>query len=54
MTGRGSYDYDLDRFVFDVRLAGRWHGHVRYVREGGRVTVLAGNSRRLVSGGERP
>jgi pimeloyl-ACP methyl ester carboxylesterase len=39
MTGRGSYDYDRDRFVLDVSLAGRWHGHVRYVREGGRATV---------------
>ena len=39
MTGRGSYDYDLDRFVFDVRLSGRWHGRVRYVREGGRVSI---------------
>ena len=39
MTGRGSYNYDLDRFVFDVRLSGRWHGRVRYVREGGRVSI---------------
>jgi pimeloyl-ACP methyl ester carboxylesterase len=39
MSGRGSYDYGLDRFVFDVDLSGRWHGHAHYVREGGRVTI---------------
>jgi hypothetical protein len=50
MTGRGSYDYDRDRFVFDVELAGRWHGHVRYVRDGGRVTI----ARRPLLSPERP
>jgi pimeloyl-ACP methyl ester carboxylesterase len=40
MTGTGSYDYFLDRFVFDVRLQGRWHGHVRYIRTpGGTVAI---------------
>jgi pimeloyl-ACP methyl ester carboxylesterase len=39
MTGDGSYDYFRDRFVFDVHLTGRWHGHVRYIRTGGKVTV---------------
>ncbi len=31
MTGTGSYDYGRDRFVLDVTLSGRFHGHVRYV-----------------------
>ncbi len=39
MTGTGSYDYESDRFVLDVRATGRIHGRFRYVREGGRTTV---------------
>ena len=39
LTGTGSYSYEDDRFVLDVRLDGRWHGPVRYVRESSGITV---------------
>jgi hypothetical protein len=39
MTGTGSWDYDRDRVILDVALAGRFAGFYRYVRDGGSVSV---------------
>ncbi len=42
MTGQGTYDYDRDRFVLDVRATGRWRGAYRVVRSGSTVVVSPG------------
>ena len=42
ITGRGGYNYDLDRFVLNITTQGRWVCDLRYVRTGWDV-VLTGN-----------
>jgi hypothetical protein len=37
--GAGSYDWNVDRFVLDVRASGRFQGTFRYERDGGQTTV---------------
>jgi hypothetical protein len=39
MTGTGSYNFDTDRFVLEVRTEGRWKCDLKYVRNGDRVRV---------------
>lgn len=39
MTGTGSYNFNTDRFVLDVRTKGRWQCDLKYVRNGERVRV---------------
>jgi pimeloyl-ACP methyl ester carboxylesterase len=39
MSGEGRYNLELDRFVLDVRITGRWKCDVEYVRRGDRVRV---------------
>lgn len=39
MTGDGSYHTENDRFVLDIRTAGRWTCSLRYVRTGERIKI---------------
>lgn len=39
MTGWGRYNIELDRFVLNVKVTGRWSCDVEYVRRGDRVNV---------------
>ena len=39
MTGWGRYNIELDRFVLDVKITGRWRCDVEYVRRGDRINI---------------
>ena len=39
MTGSGSYNIDLDRFVLNVKTTGRWTCDLKYVRSGEKINV---------------
>src|SRR5215211_76421 len=39
MTGWGRYNIELDRFVLNIKTAGRWACHVQYVRRGEQIHV---------------
>jgi hypothetical protein len=39
MTGDGSYHTENDRFVLDIKTAGRWTCYLKYVRTGERIKI---------------
>jgi hypothetical protein len=45
LTGSGSWDYDRDRVVLDVTVAGRFEGTYRYVRRGSSVEIAVAIAR---------
>ena len=40
LTGWGRYNIELDRFVLNVKVTGRWSCDVQYIRRGDRVSVI--------------
>lgn len=50
VSGRGGYNYDLDRFSLNVTIEGRWQCNARYVRTGPDIVLTGtcdGNPLRL-------
>jgi len=39
MTGTGLYNTELDRFVLDIKVTGRWTCDLEYIRRGEKITV---------------
>jgi hypothetical protein len=39
MTGTGSYNLEIDRFVLNLKTTGRWNCDLRYVRRGEKITL---------------
>jgi pimeloyl-ACP methyl ester carboxylesterase len=39
LTGTGLYNTELDRFILDVEVAGRWSCDLKYTRRGDRISI---------------